>query len=136
MSELKTSMEVSAAGLKAQSMRMRIIAENIANQDSIASGPGDQPYQRKMVTFRNVLDRSTGVRSVEVDKVVADKTPFNRVYAPGHPSADAQGYITAPNVNGIIEATDMREAQRTYEANLSAIEAAKSMTIRTLDLLR
>jgi flagellar basal-body rod protein FlgC len=134
--ELTNSMIVSASGLKAQSMRMRVIAENIANQDSIAAGPNELPYQRKVVSFRNELDRENGLSKVTVNRISVDPSSFSRRYMPGHPAADAQGYVNGPNVNGIVESTDMREAQRTYEANLNAIEAAKSMVMRTIDLLR
>jgi flagellar basal-body rod protein FlgC len=134
--ELDKSMKVSVSGLKAQSLRMRVIAENIANQDSIATSANGQPYRRKMVSFSSALDRELGATKVKVNGVVADQGSFVRRYLPGHPAADAQGYVNAPNVNGIIESTDMREAQRTYEANLSAIDSAKSMMMRTIDLLR
>lgn len=134
--DLENAMAISAAGLKAQSVRMRVISENIANADSIAPGPDGNPYRRKVVTFKDVLDRKAGVQTVKVNRVTVDRSPFAREYQPGHPLADAQGYITKPNVNGLIEATDMREAQRSYQANLNAIEAAKTLTLRTIDLLR
>ena len=134
--DFQNSMIVSASGLKAQSLRMRVIAENIANQDSIALEPGQDPYRRKVVQFKTVLDNETGVEKVEVHRVAKDKGQFTRTYAPNHPAADADGYILSPNVNGIIESTDLKEAQRSYEANLSAIESAKTLTMRTIDLLR
>jgi flagellar basal-body rod protein FlgC len=134
--ELGKSMAISASGLKAQSVRMRVIAENLANQDSVAPAPGVDPYRRKVASFRTEIDRQSGQERVVVDKVIQDRTAFGRRYMPGHPAADPNGYVNVPNVNGIVEATDMREAQRTYEANLSAIESAKSMLMRTVDLLR
>lgn len=134
--DLKTSIAVSASGLRAQSLRMRIIAENLANQDSVAPAPGQDPYRRRLVEFRTVMDRELGAATVVADRVVADKSAFGSEYRPGHPSADAKGYVTTPNVNGLIEMTDMQEAQRSYEANLNAIESAKSLTMRTIDLLR
>lgn len=134
--DLKDSMMISAAGLRAQSIRMRVIAENIANQDSIASGPGGMPYRRKIVNFRNQIDRALGVETVQVDKVTFDRSDFGRRYDPGHPAADAKGYITTSNVNGMIEAMDMRQAQRTYEANLNAIETSKNMLLRTIEILK
>jgi flagellar basal-body rod protein FlgC len=134
--DLKSSVSVSASGLRAQSLRMRIIAENLANQDSVAATPGGTPYRRKVVTFTPDLDRDTGATGVKVTSIVNDKSPFNRIYQPGNPAADAQGYVNMPNVNGLIEAADMKAAQRAYEANLNAIEAARGMTSRTIDLLK
>jgi flagellar basal-body rod protein FlgC len=134
--DLQNSLSISASGLRAQSLRMRIIAENIANQDSISPATGVDPYRRKIVSFRNVLNATTGVPQVAVDKVARDSADFGRKYMPGHPAADATGYVTTPNVNGIIEMTDMREAQRSYEANLSVIEGSKALLQRTVDLLR
>ena len=134
--DLKSSVSVSASGLRAQSLRMRVIAENLANADSVATTPGGTPYRRKVVTFTPNLDRETGTTGVKVTKIVNDKSPFNRIYQPGNPAADAQGYVQTPNVNGLIESADMKAAQRAYEANLNAIEAARGMTNRTLDLLK
>ncbi len=134
--ELAKSMMVSASGLRAQSMRMRVIAENIANQDSVASSPGEMPYRRKLVSFKNILDRATGVTKVQVAKVQYDQGEFGKKYDPGHPAADGDGYITTSNVTGLIEAMDMRQAQRSYEANLNAIEASRNMMLRTVELLR
>lgn len=134
--DLQRSIAISASGLKAQSLRMRVIAENLANQDTLAAAPGEEPYRRKVVTFKDELDRKTGASSVKVGKVTVDRSDFQKVYMPSHPGADAQGYVLKPNVNGIIEATDMKEAQRSYEANLNVVEAAKSLTMRTIDLLR
>ncbi|QCI80285.1 flagellar basal body rod protein FlgC [Hankyongella ginsenosidimutans] len=134
--DLDKALVVSASGLRAQSLRMRVIAENIANQDSVAATPGGQPYRRKIVQFKSVLDRETGAKEVAVRRVTVDPGAFGRKYAPGHPAADAQGYVLTPNVNGLIESSDLREAQRTYEANLSSIESAKQLATRTIDLLR
>ena len=134
--ELIKSMMVSASGLKVQGERMRIIAENLANADSVGRSPEEDPYRRKVVTFKNELDRATGVETVCVDRVIDDKSDYGKKYEPGHPAADAQGYIRTPNVKSLIEISDMREAQRTYEANIKAIEAAKKMIMDTVDLLR
>ncbi len=134
--DLQNSLTISASGLRAQSLRMRVIAENIANQDSISTAKGVDPYRRKIVSFRNVLNHELGVPVVTVDKVARNESDFGRKYMPGHPAADATGYVTTPNVNGIIEMTDMREAQRSYEANLSVIEGSKALLQRTVDLLR
>lgn len=134
--ELQKSLMISAAGLKAQSTRMRVIAENLANQDSVASEPGGDPYRRKTVTFKNALDRELGIERVAVNKVDFDRSEFGKKYEPGHPAADDQGYVKTTNVAGLIEAMDMKEAQRSYQANLNAVEAVKSLTLRTLELLR
>jgi flagellar basal-body rod protein FlgC len=133
--DLLKSMEVSAAGLGAESTRLRVIAENLANAQSTAQTPGGDPYRRKVVTFRTVLDRSLGVPLVEVANVRPAAGEFQRRYDPSHPAADADGYVLMPNVNPLVEIMDMREAQRSYEANLGVIEAAKSMISRTIDLL-
>ncbi len=133
--DLKTSVNVSATALRAQSLRMRVIAENLANADSVATTPGGDPYRRRVATFRAAVDGAGGL-GVKVDGIATDKSQFGRVYSPGHPSANAQGYLLKPNVNGLVESTDMKSAQRSYEANLNAIEAAKSLTMRTIDLLK
>lgn len=134
--DLKTSLAVSASGLRAQSLRMRVIAENLANQDSVASTPGGNPYRRRVASFQAQVDRATGATGVKVSGIQADNSAFTRVYEPGHPAADAKGYVLKPNVNGLIESADMKAAQRSYEANLNAIEAAKTLTMRTIDLLK
>ena len=129
-------LKISAAGMDAQTLRMRMVAENMANADVAPNRPGEDPYRRKMLSFRNVLDREHGVRTVRADRVVFDKRGFNSRYEPSNPSADAAGYVKVPNVNTIIETMDMRQAQRSYEANLGVIEVAKSMISRTIDILR
>ncbi|MEP9359801.1 flagellar basal body rod protein FlgC [Sphingomonas sp. KR3-1] len=134
--DLKTSLGISASGLRAQSLRMRVIAENLANQDSVADTPGGNPYRRRVASFSAEMDRQTGGVGVKVKSVEEDKSDFIKVYQPGHPAADKDGYVLKPNVNGIIETADMKAAQRSYEANLNAIEAAKSLTMRTIDLLK
>lgn len=134
--DLMKSLLISASGMKAQSARMRVIAENLANADSVANTPGGQPYQRKMLSFRNELDRSVGAKLVEVNRVTPDMTPFGKKFDPGNPAADATGYIATPNVEPVIEIADMQQAQRSYEANLNVIGAARSMLMRTIDLLR
>lgn len=134
--DLKTTMAVSASGLRAQSLRMRVIAENLANADSVARTPGGDPYRRRLPTFSSEVDRQTGAAGVRVDSIQSDKSDFQRVYQPGSPAADANGYVKKPNVNALVEGADMKAAQRSYEANLSAIEAAKSLTMRTIDLLK
>jgi flagellar basal-body rod protein FlgC len=134
--DLKASLGVSASGLRAQSLRMRVIAENLANQDSVATTPGGNPYRRRVASFSAEMDRATGATGVKVRGIENDRSDFTRVYQPGHPAADAQGYVLKPNVNSLVETADMKAAQRSYEANLNAIEAAKSLTMRTIDLLK
>jgi flagellar basal-body rod protein FlgC len=134
--DLTKTLKISAAGMQAQNARMRTIAENLANADSLAETPGADPYRRKMLTFKNALDRASGVELVRPDRVVHDKSDFQKRFDPNHPGADADGYVLAPNVNSLIEVMDMRQAQRSYEANLSVIEVAKSMILRTIDMLR
>ena len=134
--DFEQNFAISAAGLRAQSLRMRIIAENLANQDSVAASPTEDPYRRKLVSFRNTLDRELGVETVELGPVSYDQGAFGRKYDPGHPSADPDGYIRTTNVRGIIESMDMRDAQRSYQANVSAIEASKKMMLQTIELLR
>lgn len=130
------SIMVAASGLKAQSSRMRVIAENIANADSLASAPGGDPYRRQVPTFRTVLDRTLDARVVESGRILPDQSAFGTRFEPGHPAADERGYVKTPNVNTFIETVDMREAQRTYQANLNVISAARQMVLRTLDILR
>lgn len=134
--DLKTALSVSASGLRAQSLRMRVIAENLANQSSVSQTPGGTPYRRRVASFTAEMDRASGAMGVAVKRVVTDKSDFQRTYQPGHPAADDKGYVLMPNVNGIVETADMKAAQRAYEANLSAIEAAKGMTMRTIDLIK
>ncbi|BCW88176.1 Flagellar basal-body rod protein FlgC [Alphaproteobacteria bacterium SO-S41] len=134
--DITKSMATAASGMKVQSDRMRVIAENIANASSTAAGANGQPYRRQVVTFKEAIDKETGAGIVEVGRIVRDKSDFRLSYNPGHPAANAAGYVTMPNVNPLIEMTDMREAQRAYEANLNVIDAARSMMSRTLDLLR
>ncbi len=136
MADLTNSMQISAAGLKAQGERLRVISENIANAGSTALTPDQEPYRRKLVTFGNELNRELGTNLVEVRKVVRDSSAFNLRYQPGHPAADVSRYVKTSNVNTLIEMTDMREAQRSYQANLKVLEVARGMLQRTIDLLR
>ena len=122
--------------MKVQGTRLRVISENLANADSLPTGPGKSPYRRKNIQFQNVLDRELGLNLVKVKKIGVDKSEFNRRFDPGHPAADEKGYVQTPNVKTLIEVMDMREAQRSYEANLTAIRTARSMMRRTIGLLR
>ena len=133
--QLIKSIMVSASGLRAQSERMRVIAENMANADSLPQAPGLDPYRRKTVSFKSVLDREQNVDLVKIRKTGIDRSDFSKVYDPGHPGADNDGYVLKPNVNTLIEAMDMREAQRSYEANVNALETARSMLMRTIGIL-
>jgi flagellar basal-body rod protein FlgC len=128
-------MAVAASALRAQQARMRIIAENIANADSTARTPGGDPYRRNMPIFEP-QDVEGGGRGVRMVRSAADPSAFRSTYTPGHPAANAQGYVNLPNVDPLMEALDMRQAQRAYEANLSVIDNARAMDMRTLDLLR
>ena len=130
------SMAIAASGLKAQSGRMRVIAENIANAESTAQRTGANPYRRKIATFRTEMDRALGAQTIAMGRVSTDPSDFRTKYEPGHPAADANGYVKYPNVNSLVEMTDMREAQRSYEANLNVIGATRRMIQRTIDLLR
>lgn len=135
-SDLKTSMIISAAGLRAQGQRVKIIAENIANANSTANTPGGDPYRRKVVTFANEFSKALDADLVRVRKVIGDRSDFGLVFDPNHPAAGPDGYYKTPNVNALVEMSDMREAQRSYEANLNMIETSRSMVTRTIDLLR
>jgi flagellar basal-body rod protein FlgC len=132
---LKT-MAIAASGLRAQAGRMRIISENIANADSTPSGPGGQPYRRKIPTFQSEVDRALDVKLVELGKTRTDNSEFRLKYEPGHPAADKNGNVRYPNVNPLLEMTDMREAQRSYEANINVISATRRMLQRTIDILK
>lgn len=136
MDELQKSSKIATAAMKAQSERLRVISENLANVDSLAQSPDGTPYRRKVVSFKSELDRATGLTTVQVDKVRPDKSDFQRRYDPKHPAADRDGYVLAPNVNPLIEMTDMREAQRSYEANLAVISSSRSLLSRTVEMLR
>ncbi|TAJ74640.1 MAG: flagellar basal body rod protein FlgC [Phenylobacterium sp.] len=125
---------VAASALRAQQARMRIIAENLANADSTSKTPGGDPYRRQAPVFEPT--KVAGAKGVRMSKIEPDQTAFREEYDPGHPSANAKGYVKLPNVNSLVEAMDMREAQRAYEANLNVIETARSMEMRTLDLLK
>lgn len=135
-SDLQASMMISAAGLRVQGQRVKVISENVANSNSTANTPGGDPYRRKVLTFQNVFDRALDADIVRVRKVIGDKSAFALVFDPNHPASGPDGYYKKPNVNGLVEMTDMREAQRSYEANLNMIETSRSMMTRTIELLR
>jgi flagellar basal-body rod protein FlgC len=134
--DISKALAVSARGMDAQSARLRVIAENLANQETTGSTPGADPYRRKAVTFENRLDQAVGAETVRVKRIAPDPSAFPQRYDPSHPAADANGYVKTPNVNSFIEVMDMREAQRSYTANLNVLETTRSMLTRTLELLK
>ncbi len=136
MDPISAVMKIASSGLQAQSLRIRVVAENIANAQSKSAAPGGDPYRRKTVTFESKLDRAVGAELLNVKRVGVDRSDFQLVYDPGHPGADAAGYVKAPNVNSLIEMTDMREASRSYDANLNLIEQARGLAASTLALLQ
>ena len=136
MDKASETLQIAAAGLRAQSARMRIIAENVANAESTGQAPGADPYQRQIPVFESELNREINARVVRMNDVRLDDSDFRMVYEPGHPAADGEGYVKYPNVSSLIELMDMRDAQRSYEANLTMVEGTRRMLERTLDLLR
>ncbi|HLI13163.1 MAG TPA: flagellar basal body rod protein FlgC [Alphaproteobacteria bacterium] len=133
--DLVKALEISAAGMQAQGVRIRVISENIANADSIATTPGGDPYQRKTVSFTDQLNRSLGIETVRVAHIGTDTSAFQLKYDPHNPAADSNGYVKMPNVNPLIEMVDMQEAQRSYEANLNVLQASRTMLAQTVSLL-
>jgi flagellar basal-body rod protein FlgC len=129
-------MKISASGLEAQSMRVRVISENLANAQSTGSTPGSDPFRRKTISFGDELDRVSGATLVGVQGVQTDQSPFPLEFDPGNPAANAAGYVKMPNVNLILEMADMREANRSYESNLQVVKQAREMISMTIDLLR
>jgi flagellar basal-body rod protein FlgC len=133
---LQTSLSIASSGLEAQSTRMRIVSENLANASATGRTAGSDPYQRKTVTFDAAMDRAAGAHLVKVKEVGVDHAPFRVEYDPGHPAADKAGYVKLPNVNMMVEMADMREVSRSYEANLQIVKQVRSMFGMTIDLLR
>jgi flagellar basal-body rod protein FlgC len=130
------SIAIAATGMRAQAGRMRIISENIANADSTASAPGGNPYRRRIVTFRSELDRDLDAHVVKLGRVASDASDFRVRHEPDNPMADGRGDVKYPNVNSLVEMTDFRDAQRSYEANINVISSTKRMLQRTLDILK
>ena len=129
-------MQISASGMNAQSVRLRTIAENIANSESTSTSPGGEPYRRKLVTFQEVFDKTAGVKEVKIGKVTTDNSQLEKRHDPQNPGADKDGYVLMPNVNPLIEMMDMRQAQRSYQANLSVIDVTRTMAVNTVNLLK
>jgi flagellar basal-body rod protein FlgC len=133
--DFSTALSVAASGMRVQSDRMKVISENIANADSTSPVPGADPYRRKVPTVTSKFDRELGASMVESGKTVTDKSEFRSQYDPGNPNADKQGYVKLPNVDPLIEIMDMREAQRSFEADLTVMDTTKQMLAKTVDLL-
>jgi flagellar basal-body rod protein FlgC len=133
---LTQAMATAVSGMSTQAVRMRVAAENIANASSTAAVPGGDPYRRKLVSFRQALDRGTGAQLVRTDSISGDQRAFRTQYDPSHPAADAQGYVKLPNVDTLVEQADLRTAQRSYEAGLAVMQQARALYGKTLDILR
>jgi flagellar basal-body rod protein FlgC len=133
---LQLASKIAASGLEAQSNRMRVVSENLANHESTGKTPGARPYTRKTISFDTRMDEVFGVNLVKVNRIGTDKTPYPLQFSPGHPAADTNGYVKHPNVNILIELADMRESNRSYEANLQVIKQARELISMTIDLLR
>lgn len=133
---LSAAIKVAASGLSAQSTRLRVVAENMANAQSTGDTPGADPYTRKTVSFSSALDRANGVDMVRVSNIGTDNAPYVLEYDPSHPAADKNGYVKMPNVNMMVEMADMREANRSYEADLQVVKQARALITMTIDLLR
>lgn len=136
MDPLMTSLKVAASGLGAQSQRLRVVSENLANAQSTGNYPNADPYQRKTISFASELDRQTGAQLVEIAAINNDKSAFPTEFQPGHEAADENGYVKLPNVNVLVEMADMREANRSYEANLQVIKQARDLISMTIELMR
>ena len=134
--DITKALDISARGMDVQTTRLRIIAENLANQDTTGSDPRTEPYRRKTITFGTEVDRALGTPLVTVKKIGVDSGELPRRYDPSHPAADAQGYVRTPNVNAFVEMMDMRAAQRAYSANLSVLQVARGMLTRAIELLK
>ncbi len=134
--DLTKALMISARGMDAQTTRLRVIAENLANQATTGDSPGADPYRRKTITFVEKMDAALGSETVQVKEVGTDKSDFPKRYDPSHPAADAQGYVRLPNVNSFVEVMDMREAQRSFSANLNVMQVTRSMLTRAIDMLK
>lgn len=133
---ISSALRIAASGLEAQSTRLRVVSENVANSRSTGETPGSDPYRRKTVTFASEIDRMSGAEIVHVKEIGLDRTQFKSEYDPGNPAADADGYVKMPNVSPLVEMADMREANRSYEANLQVIKQARELINLTIDLMR
>lgn len=136
MSDMFSTLQISGAGMRVQNERVRVIAQNIANADTAPTKPGEKPYSRQIISFKDRMDKAAGERLVKVDEITTDKSEFELKYMPGHPAADKDGYVQMPNVSTLVETMDMREASKTYEANLGMFTQTRDMMSRTIDLIR
>ena len=134
--DLTKALTISASAMDAETTRLRVVAENLANQDTTASTPGADPYRRKTVTFTSHMDKAAGVPTVSVKEIGTDKSDFTLRYDPSHPAANADGYVKMPNVNSFVELMDMREAQRSYSADLSVMQVTRGMLNRVIGMLK
>jgi flagellar basal-body rod protein FlgC len=134
--DLEKALQISSSGMQAQTKRLRVIAENLANQDTTGSTPGAAPYRRKTVTFADQIDRASGVAEVAVQKIGTDPSAFPQRYDPSHPAANANGYVSTPNVNSFVEVMDMREAERSYSANLQVMQVTRGLLTRAIGMLK
>jgi len=136
MSPLKSILSIAASGMRAQSERLKVISENVANVNSLGSSPDQDPYQRKTISFTEMVDRKSGASMVEIEGIGRDTTKFTTFYDPSHPASNDEGFVKNTNVNTLIEMANMREASRSYEANLNMFEAGRRMRAQILDLLK
>jgi len=134
--DLSKALNISASGMSVQTTRLRVIAENLANQDTTGTSPTTQPYRRKTVMFENQMDRELDMNLVKVKRIGHDDSELPLRFDPGHPAADAKGYVRTPNVNSFVEVMDMREAERSYSANLSVMQTTRGMLTRTIEMLK
>lgn len=134
--DLEKALRISASGMQAQTTRLRVIAENLANQDTTGGTPNAAPYRRKTVTFADQVDRASGASEVRVKAIGTDPAAFPQRYDPSHPAADANGYVRTPNVNSFVEVMDMREAQRSYSANLQVMQVTRGLLTRAIEMLK
>ncbi|MGC0225782.1 flagellar basal body rod protein FlgC [Pseudooceanicola nitratireducens] len=136
MDPLKSILDISASGMLAQGERLKVVSENVANASSVGAAPGEDPYRRKTITFEEMVNRETGVSTVHVASIDRDNTDFSLRYEPSHPAANEQGFIKVSNVSTVMEMANMREAARSYEANMNMFEAARRMRSQIIDLLK
>lgn len=133
---LQVALKIGSSGLEAQSKRLRVVSENLANAQSTGRAPGADPYTRKTISFESEVDDAMGANLVKVAGIDRHRSPYRVEHNPGHPAADANGYVKLPNVDVLVEVADMREANRSFEANLQVIKQAREMISLTIDLLR
>jgi flagellar basal-body rod protein FlgC len=133
---LQASLKIASSGMEVQSTRLRVISENVANSESTGATPGADPYVRKTIAFDNEMDRASGIQTVRVKRIGVDDQPFKVELDPGNPAADAKGFVKLPNVNLLVELADMREANRSYEANLQVVKQSGDLTSMTIGLLK